>query len=153
MLALPNLPWDPCDRCGIRHLDIFNQLVEVFLYEKSTTKIMLNVAGTSPCVSLRCLKADVRRVSERWVEAIEVPMRSAEIAFEHLAFVPARDTTLCAQDRLLITVKYSRVIRLLIAITAVLCPVLCQWAVARHRTLCLQRELLHLFKVRTIASR
>jgi hypothetical protein len=50
---------------------------------------MFNVAGASPCVSLGCFKADVRRVGERRVEAIEVPIRSAEIAFEHLAFVAA----------------------------------------------------------------
>jgi hypothetical protein len=50
---------------------------------------VLNVTGTSPCVSLGCFKADVRRVSERWIEAIKMPIRSAEIAFEHLALVAA----------------------------------------------------------------
>lgn len=42
----------------------------------------------------------MRRVSEWWIDTVQVPVRAAKVALEHLALVAARQTTLYAKDRL-----------------------------------------------------
>ena len=83
---------------------------------------MLDVTRTPPGISLRCLKADVWRVSEGRINTVQVPVRVTKVALEHLALMAARNTTLRAQDRLVVAVQHFSVVRFLVAVAAVLCP-------------------------------
>jgi hypothetical protein len=122
ILALSDFACHPGDRRGVRHLNI---VVEVILIKLSTTKIVFNVTRTPPCIALSCLEADVWRICERWIKAVQMPMRGAEVTFQQRTLVATRKTTLRTQDRLLVSVKHFRVVRLLVAIAAVLRTVLC----------------------------
>ena len=93
------------------------------LQKKSTAKIVLNVSRTSPRVPVRCLDADVWRIGKRGIKAVQMPVRVTKVALQHLALMATRNTALRTQDGLVVTVKYPRVVRLLVAIPAVLCAV------------------------------
>ena len=81
---------------------------------------MFNVTRAPPRVSLRCLQADLWRISERRVNAVQMPVRVTEIALEHLALVAARNTTLRAQDGFMVAIEYLRVVWPLVAIATIL---------------------------------
>jgi hypothetical protein len=122
VLALPDFACDPGDRRGVGHLNIIRS-IKIILIKLTTAKIMLNVTRTPPRVSLRCFEADVWRVSEGRIKAVQMPVLVTKVALQHLALVATRDTTLRAQYRLLISIKHPRVVRSLVAIAAVLCTV------------------------------
>jgi hypothetical protein len=153
VLALPNLAGDPGSRFGVDHLLITIQYVEIILIKLPTAKIVLNMTRASPCVSLRCFKTDVWRISEGRIETVQMPVRVTKVALQHLALVATRSTTLRAQYRLLVTVENARVVGLLVAVATVLCPVSRQCRFTRQNASDLQRKLFDLFKIRAIGSR
>jgi hypothetical protein len=119
MLALPDFACDPGDRRGIGHLNIIRS-IKIILIKLSTAKIMLNVTRTPPRVSLRCFEADVWRVSERWIEAVQMPVLGTKVTLQQLTLIATRVTALRTQDRLVVSIKHPRVVRSLVAVAAVL---------------------------------
>jgi hypothetical protein len=95
VFAPSDLPWNSVKRV-ITHLDI---VIEIVLQQQPTPEVMLNMSWASPGVALRCLKADVRWVSERRIDTIQMPVRVAEVALEHLALVATGHATLHTENR------------------------------------------------------
>jgi hypothetical protein len=120
VLALPDFAGDSGDRLGVGHLNIIIiELIKIMLQEQSAAKIVFNVSRAPPCISLRCLDADMWGISERRIETVQVPVRVTEVALQHLALTATRCTTLRAQDGLLLTIKHSCVVWSLVAVAAV----------------------------------
>lgn len=81
---------------------------------------MFNVTRAPPRVSLRCLEVDLWRISERRINAVQMPVCVTKVALEHLALVAARNTTLRAQDGLVVAIEYLGVVWPLVAVATVL---------------------------------
>ena len=65
------------------------------------------------------------RISERRIEAIQMPVRGTKVALQHLPLQSTRKTTLRAQDGLLLVIEQPSVVGLLEAIATVIRTVLC----------------------------
>ena len=73
---------------------------------------------------MRSLKADVRRVSKRRIDAIQVPVRVAEVALEHLALVATGHATLHTENRL-VALEDLDVVRSLISVATAFRTAVC----------------------------
>jgi hypothetical protein len=119
----------------VKHLSIsIFRAGQVFLADESVAEVMIDVSRAHPGLTVRRLRVDRWRVSERRITTIQVPVRGTVVALQKLALARSRFTTLSAEYRFVISVLSFEVIWFLIPATALR-----------------QRNLLDLLPIGTIA--